>query len=230
MGRDSQITEDALVTFINQNWEHARHAERSRFWFTSVYSAIMGAAIVVLGQGVPSHPKVVFGVEYPTTILLISAFLGFITVAGILATMKLGLVFYYYSTYARKAIQEWGIDPVIAPPLYSHPDSQIQTNIVISDGPWYLAIFLVGFSGLIGWTRYVLVGEFFISGISAFIILIATFALSGGYLHWKIKKIDEYMESINWSMSRQENFNIILQHQNKLERILPPEQMTLAEF
>lgn len=196
MTSDSQSSTKKLAIAIDQNWEHARHAERARFWFASVYSAIVAGTLAVVSRGVPANPVTISGRTYPTTILVIVSFLGLLAVAGIFVTVKLGLVFHHYNAHARRVAEQLGIDRAIATPLYDHPDPKIETSIVLSVGPWFLAIYLLSLSGLVGWAYYTVTDDLGEGALASVVVLAVVCVVTFGYSIYKMQNIDRYVDSL----------------------------------
>ena len=192
-----ELSVDELTLAINQDWEHARHAERSRFWFASVYSAITAGSLAIVSQGPAAETMDVFGRSYPVTILLVASFLGILALAGIFVTVKLGLVFHHYNAHARRMSRRMGIDQAIANPLYDHPNPKVKTSLILSAGPWFLSIYLLSLGGILGWMSYVVTGELVTSVVLALVALTVAFGMTFMYSIRKMGYINDYVESLD---------------------------------
>lgn len=101
--QDSKKVEESreeLIAIFREHWNHARHCENERLWFTNIYAVIVAAILVFVGNAVYSESP-----DYGSAVLLtlfgfILSIIGFV----IIIALSLGylhhivdiVVVYYY--------------------------------------------------------------------------------------------------------------------------------------
>lgn len=142
MDEDNDPSRDALLAALHQNWEHARHVEVQRFWFGSVYAAIVAGVVVVMDK------------SSRVDVIVMTLFLIALTVSGLVVTLKTGLVFHHFKAHATRISRELAIGNAIAESLYQHTNPAVRTPIVLSVGPMFLVAQLLGLSVMSGFLVY----------------------------------------------------------------------------
>lgn len=84
------ISEETLQALLEQNWLHARHVEKERLSFINTYAIIVAAFIGLIGV------KNIIILSWP--MVLMSSFLLFLSILGIISTYKLSAEFHNHIT------------------------------------------------------------------------------------------------------------------------------------
>ena len=100
--KEEQEYKEELIAIFKEHWNHARHCENERLWFTNIYAIVVAAILVFIGN-------VVFGEspDYGSAILLalfgfILSVIGFLIVVALLLGYQhhitdIDMVFYYWN-------------------------------------------------------------------------------------------------------------------------------------
>ena len=195
----SPPSDESLREALRLNWRHARHAEKQRFWFSSVYAAIVGGSLVILGTGLFDEPAIfrVMGYSIPLGPTALLAFLSFLTFTGIVIVLKTALGFYYHATQAKEIAEkmdlgEWS-GGTYGTLLYS-ANEEINTILLLSIGPWYLLMYLAVLAILSGIVVYVTTD---VLGLSVGVGVLLFVLISGGcyaYLKRRFDSIEAHVE------------------------------------
>lgn len=177
----------ALLTALEQNWLHARHAENGRLWFTSIYAAIIAGSLSFLIKGntplddVPIIPLLLFFILLSTI--------------GIIVSVKLGLEFHQHITFATEIAKNKKVEleKCIGKPLGSYEKKEMKTPWVLSVGSWFLIFYITCWSGFFGWLFYILSGNFICGVVISFIMSILIGFFIRRHHKNKSKKISEFI-------------------------------------
>lgn len=192
-------SDESLREALRLNWQHARHAEKQRFWFSSVYAAIVGGSLVVVGTGLLAEPAVfhVFGYGIPFGPTSLLAFLSFLTFTGIVIVVKTALGFYYHAAQAKLLARKMNLGEwsggTYGTPLYD-ANEDINTMLLLSIGPWYLMMYLTMLGILSGIVMYVTTDRLALSvGVGGLVFGLAV-ASCYAYLKRRLNSIETHLE------------------------------------
>lgn len=98
--REEQQYDKELIAIFTEHWNHARHCENERLWFTNIYAIVVAAILVFMGNAVYAEPPD-YGSAFMLTLFgLILSIVGFMIVIalslGYLHHIVDIVVVYYY--------------------------------------------------------------------------------------------------------------------------------------
>lgn len=201
-------SDESLREALHLNWRHARHAEKQRFWFSSVYAAIVGGSLVILGTGLFDDPAIipVFGYGIPLGPTALLAFLAFLTFTGVVIVLKTALGFYYHAAQASALAETMGLGEwsggTYGTPLYAG-DEEINTILLLSIGPWYLMMYLAMLAILSGIVVYVTTNALALSAGTGGLVLVSISLGCYVYLKRRFESIDAHVEASHDTGQRQ---------------------------
>ena len=97
-------SEKSLIEALNQNWQHARHQENERLWFTNIYALLVAGVLVFLGQ---------FGFDKHYYLVL---FLLIFSIFGLIVTLKTSYEFSNHMNAIKKIIEKLHLSDYMAYP------------------------------------------------------------------------------------------------------------------
>lgn len=175
--------DDVLVEVFTQNWVHARFVEKQKYWYGSIYSAIVAGSLVLFNSDDfrDVQGQSVFGYNIPLFQITVISFLFILTLVGIVIIVKTGLVFYTHALQSLKIADKWDLDgqdpKIYGTALYSIAGED--HSLLLGVGPWYLGLYLLVLSGLVGGVLLTFSDIFdFITPTLAIVISGFVFALS----------------------------------------------------
>jgi len=98
-----------LLTILEQNWLHARHIENERLWFTNIYAIIVAGMIGIL--------SINGFVNSSLMMTLLSIFLIYLSLLGIIATYKLSAEFHNHMNKIELIVERLKIKDYMGLPL-----------------------------------------------------------------------------------------------------------------
>lgn len=187
---DNDRHTEALIGVFNQNWSEARHSEKQKYWYGSIYSAIVAGVLVLFGTGVFDDSNSIV----PAALLI---FLLLLTLTGIIIIIKTGLAFFHHSVQAHEVAKTLDVadrnSGIYGTPLYPH--TEINTNLLLSVGPWYLATYLIVFSALLGNALLLLGVPLSYSAVVSAIVLFLSSGVVYVYSVRKMRKMREILQN-----------------------------------
>lgn len=99
--KDEQEYKDELIAIFKEHWNHARHCENERLWFTNIYAVVVAAVLVFIGNAA-------YGVlaDFDSAALL--ALFGLIlSVIGFLVVTALTLGYLHHMTDIDMVFYYW---------------------------------------------------------------------------------------------------------------------------
>lgn len=204
MGTDP--SEESLRAAFDKCWVHARHVEKQKYWYTSVYAVIIAGSVVLVQSGRRAlNDAILVGIV---------AFLGFLTVAGIVVVMKTSVAFYYHMLQSQQIALELEFPDrnsgIYGTPLFDDvfPDQDVEwsatsldprlwgrvnTSYLVSIGPFYLLVYHIVLGGLTAVFVTVLGGGPALAAFAAGVVFVVVSLGMVAYFKWKFELIDDHV-------------------------------------